>query len=154
MRSLARREEADARRAWWSLLRDGEASYRMVAGILKSGRGQPKGCPAARPRSSMTVPISGRSRGASLRTSTAAKRSAGPSGMISLWCDYVSRAVLDNPIHRAEPRQFGKLVSALRCEGADPARKGRPWSLPLQDRVLLVAAYWRTNLTLRQLAPL
>jgi hypothetical protein len=26
--------------------------------------------------------------------------------------------------------------------------------LPLEDRVLLVAAYWRTNLTLRQLAPL
>jgi len=33
-------------------------------------------------------------------------------------------------------------------------RKGQPWSLPLEDRVLLVAAYWRTNLTLRQLAPL
>jgi hypothetical protein len=33
-------------------------------------------------------------------------------------------------------------------------RKGRPWGLPLEDRVLLVAAYWRTNLTLRQLAPL
>lgn len=33
-------------------------------------------------------------------------------------------------------------------------RKGRPWSLALEDRVLLVAAYWRTNLTLRQLAPL
>ncbi|MGW2090091.1 transposase [Streptomyces sp. NPDC001880] len=51
-------------------------------------------------------------------------------------------------------RQFGKLVTALRREGADPVRKGRPWSLPLEDRVLLVAAYWRTNLTLRQLAPL
>jgi transposase len=45
-------------------------------------------------------------------------------------------------------------VSALRREGADPVRKGRPWGLPLEDRVLLVAAYWRTNLTLRQLAPL
>ena len=33
-------------------------------------------------------------------------------------------------------------------------RKGRPWSLSLEDRVLLVAAYWRANLTLRQLAPL
>ncbi len=42
----------------------------------------------------------------------------------------------------------------LRREGVDPVRKGRPWSLPLEDRVLLVAAYWRTNLTLRQLAPL
>ncbi|WP_328381333.1 transposase [Streptomyces sp. NBC_00400] len=51
-------------------------------------------------------------------------------------------------------RQFGKLITALRREGADPVRKGRPWSLPLEDRVLLVAAYWRTNLTLRQLAPL
>jgi hypothetical protein len=46
------------------------------------------------------------------------------------------------------------LITALRREGADPVRKGRPWSLPLEDRVLLVAAYWRTNLTLRQLAPL
>ncbi|MGW2183956.1 helix-turn-helix domain-containing protein, partial [Streptomyces sp. NPDC001732] len=52
------------------------------------------------------------------------------------------------------PRQFGKLIIALRREGADPVRKGRPWSLPLEDRVLLVAAYWRTNLTLRQLTPL
>ncbi|GAA2390690.1 hypothetical protein GCM10010420_13230 [Streptomyces glaucosporus] len=34
------------------------------------------------------------------------------------------------------------------------ARSGRPWSLPLEGRVLLVVAYWRTNRTLRQLAPL
>jgi len=33
-------------------------------------------------------------------------------------------------------------------------RAGRPWSLNLEDRVLPVATYWRTNLTLRQLAPL
>lgn len=59
------------------------------------------------------------------------------------------------------PRQFGKLITALRArvtalrrEGADPVRKGRPWSCRWGDRVLLVAAYWRTNLTLRQLAPL
>jgi hypothetical protein len=52
------------------------------------------------------------------------------------------------------PRQFGTLVTALRREGADPVRKGRPWGLPLEDRVLLVTAYWRTNLPLRQLAPL
>lgn len=45
-------------------------------------------------------------------------------------------------------------MTALRREGADPVRKGRPWSLPLEDRVLLMAAYWRTNLTMRQLAPL
>lgn len=33
-------------------------------------------------------------------------------------------------------------------------RKGRPWRLPLEGRVLLVAAYWRTDLTLHQPAPL
>ncbi|MDQ0904300.1 hypothetical protein QFZ22_000285 [Streptomyces canus] len=57
------------------------------------------------------------------------------------------------PFTRLSPRLFGKLVTILRHEGA-AARKGRPWSLPLEDRVLLVTAYWRTNLTLRQLAPL
>jgi hypothetical protein len=58
------------------------------------------------------------------------------------------------PFSGLRPRHFGKLIIALRREGADPVRRGRPWSLPLEDRVLLVAAYWRTNLTLRQLAPL
>ncbi|REK91801.1 IS5/IS1182 family transposase [Streptomyces inhibens] len=58
------------------------------------------------------------------------------------------------PFTGLSPRQFGKLITALRREGADPVRKGRPWSLSLEDRVLLVAAYWPTNLTLRQLAPL
>ncbi|MFF0433931.1 transposase [Streptomyces sp. NPDC004327] len=48
---------------------------------------------------------------------------------------------------------FSTLVTQLRREGADAVRRGRPWSLPLEDRVLLTA-YWRTNLTLRQLAPL
>ncbi|MDI5963943.1 transposase [Streptantibioticus silvisoli] len=52
------------------------------------------------------------------------------------------------------PRLFGRLVTALRREGAEAVRRGWPWGLPLEDRVLLVAAYWRTNLTLRQLAPL
>ncbi|GGL88369.1 hypothetical protein GCM10012279_02550 [Micromonospora yangpuensis] len=33
-------------------------------------------------------------------------------------------------------------------------RPGRQWSLDLADRVLLVAAYWRTNLTMRQIGPL
>ncbi|GAA3289335.1 hypothetical protein GCM10020295_00990 [Streptomyces cinereospinus] len=58
------------------------------------------------------------------------------------------------PSTTLSPRQFSKLISALRREGADPVRTVWPWSLPLEDRVLLVAAYWRTNLTLRQLAPL
>ncbi|MFD6288062.1 transposase [Streptomyces sp. NPDC060205] len=52
------------------------------------------------------------------------------------------------------PSLFGKLVSVVRREGTDAVRKGRPSGLPLEDRVLLVAAYWRTNLTMRQLAPL
>jgi hypothetical protein len=58
------------------------------------------------------------------------------------------------PFSGLSPHQFGKLITALRREGADPVRRGRPWGLPLEDRVLLIAAYWRTDLTLRQLAPL
>jgi hypothetical protein len=52
------------------------------------------------------------------------------------------------------PRQFAKLVTVLRRGGADAVRRGRPWSLSLEDRALLVAVYWRTNLTMRRLAPL
>nr|WP_203634997.1 transposase [Streptomyces sp. SID10815] len=52
------------------------------------------------------------------------------------------------------PRQFGKWVTVLRREGADAVRRSRPWSLPLEDRALLIAVYRRTNLTMRQLAPL
>ncbi|MGW5122857.1 transposase [Streptomyces sp. NPDC004069] len=58
------------------------------------------------------------------------------------------------PFTGLSPRCFRKLVTALRRGGADAVRRGRPWSLPLDDRVLLVASYWRTNLTLRQLGPL
>lgn len=58
------------------------------------------------------------------------------------------------PFTGLSPRSFGTLVTQLRREGADAVRRGRPWSLPLEDRALLVTAYWRTNLTLRQLAPL
>ncbi|MFE3603679.1 transposase [Streptomyces sp. NPDC059142] len=58
------------------------------------------------------------------------------------------------PFAGLSPRCFGKLLTTLRRDGADVVHQGRPWSLPLEDRVLLVTAYWRTNLTLRQLAPL
>ncbi|WP_411139887.1 transposase [Streptomyces sp. x-80] len=58
------------------------------------------------------------------------------------------------PFTGLSPRAFGKLVTVPRREGADAVRKGRPRSLPLEDQALLVAAYWRTNLTMRQLAPL
>ncbi|GAA3091155.1 hypothetical protein GCM10017562_72860 [Streptomyces roseofulvus] len=58
------------------------------------------------------------------------------------------------PIHRAQPtavRQAGDSA-ATRRSGRGP--RGRPWSVPLEDRALLVAAYWHTNLPVRQLAPL
>ncbi|MFE3740405.1 transposase [Streptomyces sp. NPDC059134] len=58
------------------------------------------------------------------------------------------------PYSGLSPKQFGKLITVLRRGGPHLVCRGRPWSLPLEDRVLLVAAYWRTNLTLRQLAPL
>lgn len=58
------------------------------------------------------------------------------------------------PFTGLSPRCFGKLVTVVRREVGDQTRRGRPWSLPLEDRVLLVAAYWRTNLTMRQLPPL
>ncbi|MFD6287740.1 transposase family protein [Streptomyces anthocyanicus] len=57
------------------------------------------------------------------------------------------------PFTGLSPRQFGKLVTVLRRKGADAVRRGRPWSLVLEDRALLVAVYWRTKLTMRQLAP-
>ncbi|GAA1343957.1 hypothetical protein GCM10009647_088240 [Streptomyces sanglieri] len=49
---------------------------------------------------------------------------------------------------------ISKLVTLLRREGADAVCKGRSWGLPLEDRALLVTAYWRTNVTMRQIAPL
>ncbi len=57
-----------------------------------------------------------------------------------------------DPFTGLSPRCFRKLVTALRREGGDGVRRGRPWSPPLEDRVLLVTTYWRTNLTIRQLA--
>ncbi len=48
--------------------------------------------------------------------------------------------------------QFARLVALVRRRGGD-VQRGRPWRLSLEDRVLLVATYWRTNLTLRQVAP-
>jgi hypothetical protein len=54
-------------------------------------------------------------------------------------------------------RQFGKLVTIVARRGGDAVADGHPgrqWCLPLADRVLLVAVYYRTNLTIRQVAPL
>jgi hypothetical protein len=61
------------------------------------------------------------------------------------------------PFTGLTPRQFGKLVRVVAARGGTEIADGRPgrqWGLELADRVLLVAAYWRTNLTMRQLGPL
>ncbi|WP_086738300.1 transposase [Streptomyces glaucescens] len=50
--------------------------------------------------------------------------------------------------------QFGRLLKAVRERGGEGCGWGRPWRLPLAERVLLVAVYYRTNLTMRQLGPL
>ncbi|GHK05659.1 hypothetical protein SY2F82_74560 [Streptomyces sp. Y2F8-2] len=38
------------------------------------------------------------------------------------------------PFTGLSPRQFRKLITALRREGADPVHKGRPWGPQLEDR--------------------
>ncbi|TMQ79508.1 IS5/IS1182 family transposase [Actinomadura soli] len=61
------------------------------------------------------------------------------------------------PFTGLSPRQFRKLVGVVAERGGAQIADGRPgrqWALPLADRVLLVAVYWRTNLTLRQVGPL
>ncbi|MFD5259069.1 transposase family protein [Streptomyces bobili] len=50
--------------------------------------------------------------------------------------------------------QFGRLLRAVWERGGEGCGWGRPWRLPLAERVLLMAVYYRTNLTTRQLAPL
>ncbi len=77
------------------------------------------------------------------------------SGVLLMWLVWSRRrSVLDSPFTGLSPRCFGKLVTHVRRGTAGDSQRGRPWSLPLEDRVLLVAAYWRTSLTLRQLGPL
>ncbi|WP_221349157.1 transposase [Streptomyces beigongshangae] len=58
------------------------------------------------------------------------------------------------PFTGLSPRCFGKLVTAVRRETATELQPGRPWGLPLEDRILLVTVYWRTDLKMRQIAPL
>ncbi|MFI7345285.1 transposase family protein [Streptomyces sp. NPDC049936] len=50
--------------------------------------------------------------------------------------------------------QFSGLLKVVRKRGGNGTLWGRPWSLPLAERVLMVAVYYRTNLTMRQLGPL
>lgn len=68
-----------------------------------------------------------------------------------------SRSEWIAPFTGLEPGQFRKLVRVVAERGGDAIADGRPgrqWRLDLPDRVLLVATYWRTNLTMRQLGPL
>jgi len=61
------------------------------------------------------------------------------------------------PFTGLEPGQFRKLVRVVAERGGEEIADGSPgrqWALPLADRVLLVAVYWRTNLTMRQIGPL
>lgn len=49
-------------------------------------------------------------------------------------------------------RQFQELVRLVADRRGEQTGAGRRWGLSLADRVLLVAVYYRTNLTFRQLA--
>jgi hypothetical protein len=64
---------------------------------------------------------------------------------------------VDRPVTGLQLGQFRKLVATVAVRGGDAiadGRRGRQWSLSLPDRVLLVARYWRTNLTMRQIGSL
>lgn len=71
-----------------------------------------------------------------------------------VWCDHGVGVALGSPVLLVDPASVRKADRRVAARGAAPVRKGLPWSLPLEDRVLLVAAYWRTDLTPRQLASL
>lgn len=61
------------------------------------------------------------------------------------------------PFTGLTPARFRKLVRTVAVRGGAGIADGRPgrqWNLELADRVLLVAVYWRTNLTMRQIGPL
>jgi hypothetical protein len=48
--------------------------------------------------------------------------------------------------------QFQELVRIVAGRGGEQTGVGRRWGLPLAERVLLTVVYYRTNLTLRQIA--
>lgn len=70
---------------------------------------------------------------------------------------YIGRSEWIVPFAGLQPGQFRKLVATV-AQRSGPViadgRRGGPWSLQLPDRVLLVATYWWTNLTMRQIGPL
>ncbi|BCL12607.1 hypothetical protein GCM10017556_03460 [Micromonospora sagamiensis] len=63
---------------------------------------------------------------------------------------------MDLPVRRAATVQFRRLVQLVAERGGDVIADGRPgrqWSLDIADWMLQVAAYWRTDLTMRQIGP-
>jgi hypothetical protein len=68
-----------------------------------------------------------------------------------------SRSEWIAPFTGLQPGQFRKLVRVVAERGGTTiadGRSGRQWRLNLADRVLLVATYWRTDVTMRQIGPL
>jgi hypothetical protein len=68
-----------------------------------------------------------------------------------------SRPELIHPFTGLQPARLRRLVRLVAKRGGYAITDGRPgrlWALMLPGRVLLVAVYWRTNLTMRQLGPL
>lgn len=76
-------------------------------------------------------------------------------GILPVWMGYYGLSPCGgrrSPAWRMD--RFERLLRVVRERGGDGPGGGRPWCLPLAERVLLVAVYYRTNLTMRQLAPL
>lgn len=65
-----------------------------------------------------------------------------------------SRSEWIAPFTGLEPGQLVRVVATLGGDEIADRRPGRQWALSLADPVLLVAVYWRTNLTMCQIGPL
>lgn len=59
---------------------------------------------------------------------------------------------MDSPVHWAEPTAVRRVAHHVAARGRRPGPQGQALEPALAERVLLVTAYWRTNLTLGQLA--
>ncbi len=78
-------------------------------------------------------------------------------GHVRVWVISAARSERIFRFTGLQPAQFRRLVRLVAERGGDAIADGRPgrqWSLDLADRVLLVATYWRKNLTMRQIGPL
>jgi hypothetical protein len=55
-------------------------------------------------------------------------------------------------VHWAVGAPVRQLVNVVRCRGGEQTGAGRRWGLSLEERVLLIALYYRTTLTVLQVA--